>query len=178
MTKKEPAPSGGRACKLCGSPVNRAPQAQYCPEHCWKEAKKNPKRQAKDRKRQAEKCEALREEGGGVLLTNVKRTMLNSARSRAKKKGIPFNLSIDDIDLPDTCPVLGIPLVLGGGFGQRDSSPSLDRVVPAMGYVKGNVIVTSFRANRIKNDATCAELRQVSEFYAQHFSNNWMVPNG
>jgi hypothetical protein len=47
-----------------------------------------------------------------------------------------------------------------------DASPELDRIVPSLGYVKGNVLVVSRRANRIKTDATVEELQQVASFYA------------
>ena len=44
---------------------------------------------------------------------------------------------------------------------ERDRTPSLDRFVPNLGYVKGNIRVISFRANRLKSDATIDEMRQV-----------------
>jgi hypothetical protein len=87
--------------------------------------------------------------------------MLNAARSRAKEKGIPFSLTAADISVPSHCPVLFIPL----GTGERDNAPSLDRIVPAKGYVPENVIVISQRANRIKNDATPQELHNIAEFF-------------
>jgi len=39
-----------------------------------------------------------------------------------------------------------------------DNSPSLDKLIPELGYVKGNITVMSVRANRIKNDATRQEI--------------------
>jgi len=77
-------------------------------------------------------------------------------KSRARKFGIAFNLTIDDIVVPATCPVLGIPLITGSA--DRDQWPSVDRIKPVLGYVKGNVRVISYRANQLKNDATAAEL--------------------
>lgn len=38
----------------------------------------------------------------------------------------------------------------------------MDRVIPELGYVKGNVEIISYRANRLKNDATYHELRAIS----------------
>lgn len=87
--------------------------------------------------------------------------MLNAARSRAKKRGVPFSITADDISIPSHCPILSLPLVQGSG----DGSPSLDRIKPELGYVPGNVIVVSNRANRIKNDATPQELYALAEFY-------------
>lgn len=87
--------------------------------------------------------------------------MLSAARSRAKKRGVPFALTADDISIPSHCPILSAPLTQGGG----DWAPSLDRIKPELGYVPGNVIVISQRANRIKNDATPQELYALAEFY-------------
>lgn len=67
--------------------------------------------------------------------------------------------------IPERCPVLGIPLRLGE-MSDRASSPSLDRIDPRRGYVRGNVLVVSYRANQIKSDATPDELRRVAAFFA------------
>lgn len=91
------------------------------------------------------------------------RVMLNRARQRAKKKGIIFELTIDDIKIPDVCPILGIPLKInkGGRSGFFDDSPSLDRIKPELGYVKGNVRVLSARANLLRNNATKEEIEKI-----------------
>lgn len=97
---------------------------------------------------------------------------LTAKRNNALQKGIPFDLTISDLyPLPKTCPVLGIPLSYGGGHGAADDSMALDRIDPSKGYVKGNVVMVSQRANRIKNDATPEELQKVAEFYAQFIHN-------
>lgn len=83
--------------------------------------------------------------------------IFHSAKCRAKKKGLPFAITIDDVVVPEVCPLLGIPLERGmKGFNAN--SPSLDRIIPEKGYVKGNVWVISMRANSIKRDATLEEL--------------------
>lgn len=88
--------------------------------------------------------------------------MLYRAKGRAREAGLPFNLTLDDIEIPDRCPVLGTALRVGGG---TDSSPSLDRVIPELGYTRGNVIVVSGRVNRLKSDATLSEMERVYVFY-------------
>lgn len=94
--------------------------------------------------------------------TTTERSLFRSAKHRAKKQGIPFDLTLDDIVIPDTCPLLGTPLVAKVGNGERyDNLPSLDKKIPSKGYVKGNVWVVSWRANRIKNDATVNELERM-----------------
>lgn len=98
--------------------------------------------------------------------TDPVRNMLTNVKHRARKSGIPFALSVADIEIPTHCPVLGIPLVpsFGRGRGSHDDIPTLDRFDPDVGYVPGNVSVISSRANRLKSDATPAELKRLAEW--------------
>jgi hypothetical protein len=88
-----------------------------------------------------------------------------NAKQRAKHRGIPFDLTLEYLAgiLPPVCPVLGIKLRIHyrQGHGPRDSSPSLDCVIPHRGYVPGNVKWVSSRANRIKSDASVPELEAI-----------------
>jgi len=83
--------------------------------------------------------------------------LFTTAKSRAKKNSIAFDIEVSDIVIPERCPLLGI--VLQHGTRRWSAlSPSLDRIDPTKGYVKGNVWVISHRANRLKMDATLEEL--------------------
>jgi hypothetical protein len=84
--------------------------------------------------------------------------MVEAAKHRARKLGVPFDLDWREIAIPAVCPVLGIPLTFGTA-GFQDASPSLDRLRPELGYIKGNVRVISYRANAIKRDASLDEMR-------------------
>lgn len=85
------------------------------------------------------------------------------AARRARREHRPFSLTVADIPaVPEFCPVLGIALRANDKAGPIDSSPSLDRIVPSLGYAPGNVRVISFRANRLRADATAEELRLVA----------------
>lgn len=86
-----------------------------------------------------------------------------SARVRAKKHNVPCDLHYTDLTIPEFCPILGIRLEVGTKE-MHDASPSLDRIIPALGYVKGNIGIMSFRANRFKSDATSGELRALAEW--------------
>lgn len=104
-----------------------------------------------------------------LVATSPETILLGLARSRALKKGLPFDLTEEDVLIPNFCPVLGIPLVRGSGLGgHRPGSPSLDRIRPELGYVKGNVIVISHRANSLKRDATIDELQSLAAFYSRY----------
>jgi hypothetical protein len=91
------------------------------------------------------------------------RIALNQIRTRALKKGLAFDLTPEDISAPVHCPVLGIKLEYGAKLANF-SSPTLDRLRPALGYVKGNVNVISHRANTIKSNATSVEVQAVADW--------------
>jgi len=88
------------------------------------------------------------------------KTLLTLARQRAKRDGIPFSITANDIKLVTKCPVLGIKLVYGSSR-QGNTSPSLDRIVPDKGYVPGNVAIMSMKANRLKSNGTLDEITKV-----------------
>ncbi len=92
--------------------------------------------------------------------------LLELAKSRAKRKGLSFNLVKEDIVIPEKCPVFGLTLA-PSGTGFNDTSPTLDRIDNSKGYIRGNVIVVSWRANRLKADATVGELKTLAAFYSQ-----------
>lgn len=78
------------------------------------------------------------------------------ARYRAKEISVPFSIEREDVIIPEVCPVLGIPIILdsgrlNGGM-QCHNSPTLDRLIPELGYVRGNVQIISWRANDLKRD--------------------------
>jgi hypothetical protein len=90
-----------------------------------------------------------------------RRRLLACAKDRAAKAGFPFNIVLEDLTIPACCPILGIPLRLNTK-GFQDSSPTVDRIVPELGYVAGNVAVVSFRANRVKSNGTAEEHEQIA----------------
>jgi len=101
--------------------------------------------------------------------------MIANAKHRAKRDDLPFNITEEDIKIPETCPVLNIPLRKSiGKQGGDDNSPTLDRVVGDLGYVKGNVYVISLRANKLKSDGNAWELMKVAE-YAEDFVINKLM---
>jgi hypothetical protein len=85
---------------------------------------------------------------------------------------VPFSITHEDIQIPELCPVLGIKLEhasketasRGAMGGFHDASPTLDKIIPALGYVPGNIAVISWRANKLKGDGTTGELRAVADW--------------
>lgn len=92
---------------------------------------------------------------GKIHNENTKRLgQVQNIKVRCEKSGIPFDISHRDFDWPTHCPILGIELVRGTLSSDKNSSPSIDRINPELGYTKGNVRVISFLANKMKQNAT------------------------
>lgn len=91
--------------------------------------------------------------------------MFAGAKHRARRLGIPFNLELSDIVIPETCPALGIPIV-SGVKSYCDGSPSMDKIHPELGYVKGNIVIVSWKANRMKSNGTLDDLKRLTQFYS------------
>lgn len=108
------------------------------------------KRRIAQRRYRDKRKEAIRQYAIDYRHLHPERTLVKNAKVRADKFGLPFNITHDDISIPEFCPVLGIRLKKGT-VGQCESAPSLDRIRPGLGYVKGNVAVISKRANTIKS---------------------------
>lgn len=86
-----------------------------------------------------------------------------NAKRRARKNNIPFDLSSAYIYsiLVDKCPVFGTPFVFHGNKVLGPESPSIDRIVPEKGYVEGNIVVVSLKANQIKNAYGLDDIKRV-----------------
>lgn len=121
-----------------------------------KEYESNPVRRAKNaqhlkQKRKEDPC----------------RFIFYSAKKRAKESNLPFEITKEDIQniypIDDKCPILGIDLYVSDN-NSTDHSPTLDKVIPEKGYIKNNIVVVSYRANRIKNDASLEEIEKLYNF--------------
>lgn len=88
-----------------------------------------------------------------------KKPFITATKARAKLKNIPFEITEDDIYLPTHCPLLGTELDYAMGKGYRPNQASLDRKIPHLGYVPGNVWIVSRKANTMKSNASLEELQ-------------------
>lgn len=93
------------------------------------------------------------------------RNSVNKAKARAKRKQVAYKINdvymISIFPKDMICPVLGIEMAWEG---ERDRTPSIDKIIPNRGYVEGNVIWVSTRANRIKQDATPEEMMKIAKW--------------
>lgn len=100
---------------------------------------------------------------------NRELTLLSSCKHRATRQGLDFNLSIEDIVIPEFCPVLRIPLY-SSSQQRTDNTPTVDRIDNSKGYTKDNIVVCSWRANKLKSDASILELKMIHDFVEKHFN--------
>lgn len=105
-----------------------------------------------------------------VKSTHPKKKMWQRAKNRARANGLDFNISVEDFEIPEVCPIMNIPLVIHSGkSGGRPDSPALDRVDNSKGYVKGNVVVISHLANMMKSCASVKELQIFAKWVMSRF---------
>ena len=90
---------------------------------------------------------------------NIIRAMYNRAKNRAIKNNLEFSISISDIIIPDKCPLLEVPFILGEK-GNYEFTPTIDRIDNSKGYTKDNIWVISKKANSMKNSASFNELNK------------------
>jgi len=94
-----------------------------------------------------------------------------TAKSRSFLKRIAFDLTSEYVRsiTPDNCPIFGIEFKFTGNKTVGPDTASLDRLDPSKGYVKGNVVVISLKANMIKNAYGSEEIFAVA---------NWLKDKG
>lgn len=92
------------------------------------------------------------------------------ARDRAKEKNVPFNITLEYLRsiATDSCPIFHTSFSWGSsGLGKgkfKDNGPQLDRIIPELGYIVGNVAFISHRANRIKDNGTMQEHYDIADW--------------
>ena len=115
--------------------------------------------------------EKYRQQKRESWLRNYKQAMVNKAKHRAEKYNLEFDITKDDIVIPDICPILEVPLEIGTK-GNYEYSPSLDRIDNSKGYTKDNIMVISKKANSMKNSASIEELKAFCKNILRYSLNN------
>lgn len=99
--------------------------------------------------------------------SDLAQRLWRAAKERAKNKKLLFTITPEDIRRilpnPFVCPVLGIPLKSGDRHLKPDS-PTVDRLIPHLGYTVENINIVSHRANIIKSFGTPEEHRRVADW--------------
>lgn len=142
---------------LCVESVNircKIHQREEQDEENWKNKGENPEYVKERNMKDAETRH--------TNIDSIKKAMVRAAKKRASTKGLEFDITYEDIELPKVCPLLGITLGVSPGRAS-DSSYSLDRIDSSKGYIRGNIWVISNKANVIKNNATLEELELLTQ---------------
>jgi hypothetical protein len=92
------------------------------------------------------------------------KALVNGRKSKAKKQGLEFNLDYKNMKIPETCPILGIPLIKSDNLPSAGSA-SIDRFEISKGYTEDNVNIISHRANTLKSDATFKEFEAIYKWW-------------
>lgn len=132
-------------CKPCRKSYRREEKRQYTAQYIAEHKEEQLKRMAIWRD------------------SNLERSLWLGARRRAQQLGVPFSIEVTDIIIPQVCPVFKTPFEKNTHF-----AASLDRFIPEMGYVPGNVYVISKKANMMKSNGTLTEMEMLLEWMKSH----------
>jgi hypothetical protein len=88
---------------------------------------------------------------------NVRGLIMHRTKVRAKELNIPCTLNAEDLKLTKICPYLNVPLEYGNNKISKFSA-SIDKIIPELGYVQGNIQIISMIANNMKSNSTIDEL--------------------
>lgn len=137
----------------------RTREKQLAAAKAWKVA--NPER-CRATNNKSQKSRRLRDPAGYLF---------SLTKGRAKEYGLAFDLTVEDLVIPNVCPILNIPIYFaesGTYEGKNPNSPSVDRIDPSLGYIKGNIQIISWRANHLKNNATLEELQAIVNYLVKN----------
>jgi hypothetical protein len=97
--------------------------------------------------------------------------IFNKRKNTAKQNGIKFDIDFEYMSsLPmENCAMFNTPLTWCELSDRpRDNTPSIDKIIPEKGYIKGNVAWVSHRANTLKNNGTTDEHLKIAQYIYHH----------
>jgi hypothetical protein len=94
-----------------------------------------------------------------------------NARERALAYGYEFDIQDSDIVIPERCPLLNVPFILGEK-GNYEYTPTIDRIDNSKGYTKDNIWIITKKANAMKNSASFEELNTFCTNILRYSLNN------
>ena len=102
-------------------------------------------------------------------------SLMYTARERAKKKDLPFDLTAEwgEATWTGRCALTDLPFLIGQrGSGPKPRSPSIDRIEPALGYVRSNCRFILHAVNALKQDGTDQEMLEVAMAITRRLSKD------
>jgi hypothetical protein len=159
-----PAGHQGRHRSAEASRSRTARQREYYASH--------PELLAKTRASTLERYRVERDENP---LRRKAKNLLAASRSRAKRDGLPCDLTLEWVErelasvIENGCPLLGIEVRLDTDR-IAPGSPTIDKFNPDRGYTQENCWVISHRANSTKQNATLDFMRRILEYADTRFA--------
>ena len=99
-------------------------------------------------------------------IKNQKIQLFRSAKRRSIEHNLPFDIDLNYIEtvwpIDNICPIRKVKLIVGTNQSRNDS-PSIDRIIPHLGYIKNNIVIMSYLANKTKADASIKELKKIKK---------------
>ncbi len=97
--------------------------------------------------------------------------MLRNIKFSAYARKLDFNLTYEDLLLPEYCPILGVKLTYGSNMNSEHGA-TVDRIDTNKGYIKGNIIIMSRKANAMKSNCNldnllifCKNINKLIDYY-------------
>lgn len=100
--------------------------------------------------------------------------LLRGSKSNSKARNLEHSIDESDLVIPERCPLLGIKL--DSSLPARSHGlPSLDRIDNSKGYIKGNVWIISYLANRLKSNATLEMFKTITKNWERYEKNGYFT---
>src|SRR3990167_4489756 len=179
---------------VCGSPVPKTkirPQGGgarriYCSKNCaardWAHNNKEKTRASKltyaNKTESKTKKRTYQRQRKPWLRITREYKLYNNARTRARAKNLEFSIEVKDINIPNKCPLLNIPIIINNTKIVTPNSPSLDRINSLKGYTPNNIWVISHRANTAKSNLSLQELKMLADSLEQILIQRYINDTG
>jgi hypothetical protein len=151
--------AGGRRTECRACETARGVAWQRTPKGRASQKRQNDAQYAKN-------AEAIRRYSLNRQRTKPWCRLLGSAKNRAKKAGLPYDLTFEwaASRWTDHCEITGIKFRrLTGRLGPNAFSPSIDRIDNSLGYTQSNCRFILAGVNSLKNDGTDDEMISIAK---------------
>lgn len=143
---------GEKQAALWKAGVRQKPEQRKAADTNWNASQKAREAKQRWKEKDPKKAWAVYATGG--------------AKTRSYVKNVPFDLTSEYVYsiTPDRCPIFGTEFAFTGNKKMQPESASLDRLDPKKGYIIGNVVVISMKANTMKNAYRSDDLQAVADW--------------
>jgi hypothetical protein len=167
-----PAPK--RACVRCGRKC--APCGDGLCKRCYKPPLITCRKCGEVRFHQADQlCKPCYRSGANGKDVQTLKAIVSTARGSARKRGIDFQITAEDITLPDNCNFCGERIDYDAPNRMHHMAATVNRIDASLGYCPGNVEIIHRVCNLTLGRLCPALLEKFIEYYARH--NIWPKPS-